>query len=680
LAKSFDKGKKRLGYRRETGGHRQPAWPFDQRLFSTPEVAMRRFALLSLLLASAAGAQVAAPVHTAPAATQAVSAVPAPRDVPYPGTIRLHVDASDTARAIFKVRQMIPVAGPGRLTLLFPEWLPGHHGPDGQIDKVGGLEFYANGQRLPWARDPLEVYAYHVDVPAGAGEVEARFQFLSATAPNQGRVVVTPEIANVQFGSASLYPAGYYIRQIPVVASLTLPAGWQAATALRAAGSAQGGTNTITYQQVSYETLQDSPVFAGRYFRSDPLSHGAFLNTVADDAKDLALPAPVLAKHRAMVDQAIKLFGGRHYDRYDFLNAISDELGGIGLEHLRSTEITSDPGYYTHYDDHLLDRNVFPHELVHSWNGKYRRPAGQIVGDYRAPLNNDLLWVYEGQTQFWGNVLEARSGMSSKQDVLDKIAIAAAGLDNARGREWRPLLDTTYDPIIQNRQPEPWGSFQRNEDYYNEGMLIWIEADAIIRQGTRGRRGMDDFARAFFGVNPGDMGVLPYTREDVIATLNAVYPYDWAGFLRQRVDEINPRAPLGGFERSGYSLVYTAEPTNAFKAVINSAGGQNFYYSLGFNVNKDRTLTTVRWGSPAFDQALRIGDEIVAVGSLAYSGDALEDAIRGSQQSGQPVRLTIKRGEDVRVMNLAYTGGVRYPRLVKTGRGQGPLDILLGPR
>jgi predicted metalloprotease with PDZ domain len=270
--------------------------------------------------------------------------------------------------------------------------------------------------------------------------------------------------------------------------------------------------------------------------------------------------------------------------------------------------------------------------------------------------------------------------MSSKQDVLDKIAIAAAGLDNARGREWRPLVDTTYDPIIQNRAPEPWGSFQRNEDYYNEGMLIWIEADAIIRQGTGGRRGMDDFARAFFGVNPGDWGVLPYTREDVIATLNAVYPHDWTSFLRQRVDQINPRAPLGGFERSGYSLAYTDEPTNAFKAGVSGSGGQNFYYSLGFNLNKDRRITSVRWGSPAFNQALRIGDEIVAVGNQAYSGEALETAVRGAQRSGQPVPLTVKRGDNIRVINVAYTGGLRYPRLVKTRGGDGPLDILLRPR
>ena len=300
----------------------------------------------------------------------------------------------------------------------------------------------------------------------------------------------------------------------------------------------------------------------------------------------------MLATHRAMVDQAIKLFGARHFDHYDFLNAVSDQLGGIGLEHHRSTEITTDPGYFIDHANHLLDRNVFPHEIVHSWNGKYRRPAGQIVPDFRTPLRNELMWVYEGQTQLWGNVLEARSGMSSKEEVLGEIARVAAALDNQAGRRWRPLVDTTFDPIIQNRRPEPWGSFQRNEDYYHEGMLIWIEADAIIREGTRGRRGMDDFARAFFGVNDGDWGVLPYTREDVIGTLDRIYPYDWTRFLHERVDLPSDRAPLGGLERSGYRLVYSEEPTTLYAARIKATeGGADFYYSLGFNVSKDKKLT-----------------------------------------------------------------------------------------
>jgi predicted metalloprotease with PDZ domain len=445
---------------------------------------LRAFALLTLPFTLVAARPAAMPIPY-------VDPIPAARDIAFPGTIRLDVDATDIGRSIFRVRETIPVAAPGRMTLMLPKWLPGHHGPDGELDKIAGVEFFANGQKLLWQRDPVETYAYSFNVPAGATSVEARFLFVSATQPNQGRIVVTPEMLNVQWEHVSLYPAGYAISRIPVIASLTLPAGWQAGTALRpVAAPAPAGVNRITFGQINYDDLIDSPVFAGVHFRRDDLGHNVNLVTVADSAKELAIPAPVLAKHRAMVDQAVKLFASRHFDHYDFLNAVSDNLGGIGLEHHRSTEISSDPGYYIDYDNHLLDRNVFAHEFVHSWDGKFRRPAGQITYDYRTPLRNDLLWVYEGQTQFWGNVLEARSGMSSKQDVLDKIAIAAAGLDNVRGRDWRPLVDTTYDPIIQNRRPAPWLSFQRSEDYYNEGMLIWIEADAIIREGTAGKRGM----------------------------------------------------------------------------------------------------------------------------------------------------------------------------------------------
>ncbi|MEO7504027.1 MAG: PDZ domain-containing protein [Sphingomicrobium sp.] len=627
-------------------------------------------------IAALAAPQAASAQNSAPTPLPIVDSVPAARDVPYPGTIRLEVDATDTARSILKVRETIPVAGPGSLVLLFPQWLPGAHGPDGEIDKLAGLEFSANGQKLTWMRDPVEVYGFRVEVPAGVSSIEAKFQFLSATTGNQGRVVMTPDIANVQWNQVSLYPAGYYTRRIPVVASLTLPAGWQAATALRPTG---GGPNTPIYGEVNYEVLVDSPVFAGRYFRKDDLGHGVTLNTVADAAKELAIPAAVLAKHRAMVDQEIKVFGARHFDHYDFLNAISDQLGGIGLEHHRSTEISTSPGYYTDYDNHLLDRNVFPHEFTHSWDGKFRRPADQVVPDYRTPLRNSLLWVYEGQTQFWGTVVEARSGMSSKQDVLDKIAIAAAQLDNQKGREWRPLLDTTNDPIIQNRRPEPWGSFMRNEDYYNEGMLIWIEADGIIRQGTGGKRGIDDFAQAFFGVRDGDFGELAYTREDVVATFNRIYPYDWTRFFHDRVDLTSSHAPLTGFATSGYELRYTDEPTGPYKARLKSNGSADFTYSLGLSVGKEKKLGGVLWGSPAFAQGLRGGDEIIAVGNRAYSEDVLKDAVIAAK-GGTPVRLIVKRGEAVRTLDIAYTGGLRYPRLVKTGKNDGPLDLLLKAR
>lgn len=618
--------------------------------------------------------------NSTPTAVLPVDRVPAARDMPYPGTIQLEVDATDTDRAIFVVRQMIPVAGPGDLVLLLPKWLPGAHGPDGKPEKIAGLVIKtAEGTVLPWVRDTVETNGYHVDVPAGTRAIEARFQYLSPTQPNQGRIVSTPSISNVQWDQMSLYPAAYYTRQIPVQATLVLPAGWQAATALRPAGAAPATGNRITYGTVSYETLVDSPVFAGRYFRKDDLGHGVTLNSVADAPDELKIPPAVLAKHRSMVDQAVKLFGSRHFDHYDFLNAVTDELGGIGLEHHRSTEIDVGLGYFTEYDKHLLDRNVFAHEFTHSWDGKFRRGADLYTPDYSTPMRNSLLWVYEGQTQFWGNVLEARSGMSSKADVLDKLAMVAASLDSLPGKSWRPLLDTTNDPIIQNRAPEPWGSYQRSEDYYNEGMLIWLEADAIIRGGTGNRRGMDDFAKAFFGVRDGDWGELLYTREDVIRTLNQVYPYDWARFFAERVDEVRPRAPLEGFTRSGYQLTFTDEPTGAWKARESSGKSTDLTYSLGLTV-REKKIGGVRWGSPAFTAALRTGDELLAIGERAYSDESLRNAVTNAKGGSTPIRLTFKRGNAVRTVAIPYYDGLRYPRFTKVGKGRGALDILLEPK
>jgi predicted metalloprotease with PDZ domain len=288
--------------------------------------------------------------------------------------------------------------------------------------------------------------------------------------------------------------------------------------------------------------------------------------------------------------------------------------------------------------------------------------------------------VYEGQTQFWGTVLEARAGMSSRQDVLDKIAISAAYLDNQQGRQWRPLVDTTYDPIFQNRRPEPWTSFQRSEDYYNEGMLIWIEADAIIRDGTANKRGMDDFAKAFFGVRDGDWGTVPYTREDVIRTLNSVYPYNWTRFLHERIDLTSERAPLGGFTRSGYELRYSDEPTEAAKARSKAGETDDFTYSLGFTVNKEKKIGAPLWGSPGFLAAMRTGDEIVAVGETAYKAEVLKDAVIAAKGGSQPIRLIVKRGDAVRTVEVRHNGGLRYPRLVKVGKGDGALDRLLKAR
>jgi predicted metalloprotease with PDZ domain len=603
--------------------------------------------------------------------------IPAARDISYPGTIRLSVEATDLARGIIKVRETIPVAGPGPLVLLAPKWLPGNHAPRGPIEKLADLKITANGQELAWVRDPVDVYAFHVVVPAGVKGIEARFLHLSATAADQGRITVTREMMNVQWEAVSLYPAGYFTRQIPIQASLTIPGGWRAATALRPTG---GEGSRIDYGVVSYEVLQDSPVFAGKYFRADDLGHSVTLNTVADSAKELDVPADVLAKHRALVDQAVKLFGARHFDHYDFLHAVTDRMGGIGLEHHRSSENQNNPGYFIDWKKSLADHNLLPHEFTHSWNGKFRRGADLWTPDFRTPMRDSLLWVYEGQTQFWGYVLEARSGLSSKQEVLDKLALVAAGLDNTPGRQWRPLIDTTNDPIISARRPKGWTSFQRSEDYYNEGLLIWTEADAIIRQGTRGKRGLDDFARAFFGINDGDWGEVTYTFDDVVATLNSVYPYDWATFLRKRVDQTSDHAPLEGFAKSGYRLVFTDTPTDAAKAIFKSRESADFSYSLGLSVGKEAKIASVIWGSPAFDAGLTVGQTIVAVDGHAYSEDLLKDAIVAAKGGGEPIHLIVKRGEEVGPVDIRWNGGLRYPRFEKVDKGDGPLDRLLAPR
>lgn len=629
------------------------------------------FALLTTVTPALAG-------NSAPQPVPIVDTIPVAKDIPYPGTMTLRVDATDLDRAIFRVEQSIPVAQPGRMTLLMPQWIPGNHAPRGQIEKLSGLVFRANGKVIPWTRDTVNVYAFHIDVPAGTKTVQASFQFLSATAADQGRIVVTQEMMNLQWEAVSLYPAGYFTRQIPVTASVTWPKGWQAATALRPAATSG---DTVTYGTVSYDVLQDSPVFAGKYFRKDDLGEGVTLNTVADDPKELVVSEPILQLHRNLVTQTLKLFGAKHFDHYDFLHAITDRMGGIGLEHHRSSENQNDPGYFTDWAGSLLDHNLLPHEFTHSWNGKFRRPADLWTPDFRTPMRDSLLWVYEGQTQFWGHVLEVRSGLTSKQDKLDTLANIAAALDTLPGRVWRPLADTTNDPIISARRPKGWASWQRSEDYYNEGMLIWIEADAIIRQGTNGAKGMDDFARAFFGIRDGDWGQVTYNFDDIVKTLNGVMPYDWAKFLADRLTATGTGAPLAGFERSGYKLVFTDTPTSVTKLAMKTNKILSLQYSLGLAVGKGAKISAVVWDSPAFKAGLTVGQEIIAANGVAYTDDAIKAAITAAKGGTAPIRLTVKAETRVRDVNVQWNGGLRYPKFEKAaGAPDGPLDKLLTPR
>jgi predicted metalloprotease with PDZ domain len=636
---------------------------------------MRFASALALLLAStAAVAQVrnSAPEATAPFTTR----IPEARDVDFPGVIQLDVDATNTQQGIYRVKETIPVADAGPMVLLMPAFLPGKHAARGEIEKLAGLKISANGRAVPWRRDPVDVWAFHIDVPQGARRLELDFQFLSATAPSQGRVSVAPNMLNLQFEQVSLYPAGYYTRRIPIQATVKYPQGWTAASGLpsRATGS------TYAYQQTSYETLIDSPVFAGRYAKTWPLSPRVNLNVFADKPEELAATPDQIDKHKALVDQAVKLFGAQHYDKYEFLFAISGEMGGIGLEHHRSSENGVGLGYFTEWNDNAGDRDLLPHEFTHSWNGKFRRGADLWTPDFRTPMRNSLLWVYEGQTQFWGYILSARSGLLSKQETLDALAAVAAGLDNRPARTWRSMVDTTNDPIISARRPKGWVSWQRSEDYYNEGALIWLEVDSILRRLSGGRKSMDDFARAFFGINDGDWGEVTYTFDDVVQTLNGIQPYDWASFLDKRVNDVSQRAPLAGFTDNGYRLIFTEEPTAYFKSNEKSAKITDLSYSLGLVMGREGAVSSVVWDSPAFEAGLDVGTSVVAVNGTAYSDARLKDAVKAAKGSKDPIRLLTKSGDHYREVAIDYHGGPRYPRFEKVGNGVSGLDRLLAPK
>nr|WP_312447926.1 peptidase M61 [Brevundimonas naejangsanensis] len=645
---------------------------------------MQRFLLAASasVLLFAVGAPALAQVGT-PALPVALAPIPAAKDEAYPGVIKLHVDATDIDRRLIQVRQTIPVSGPGPLILFYPQWIPGQHGPVGPVANVGGLTFTANGQRLEWVRNTVQPWAYQIEVPAGVSEVDVAFQWLTPIEGAQGRVVVTPEMLNIQWEKALLYPAGYYSRQITFQPTLRLPQGWNYGAGLDTVSFENG---LATFAPITLEHLADSPVFAGAHYRQIDLDPGGRspvrLNVVADTAKMLEATDEHIQLHRNLVQQADRLFGARHFNHYDFLLAVTDKLGGIGLEHHRSSENSVDVKYFTDREATLADRDLLGHEYTHSWNGKWRRPADQLTPNLNEPLQNSLMWVYEGQTQYWGLVLTARAGLMSKQQALDVLAMSAASFQNIPGRQWRAMQDTTNDPIISQRRPQPWGSYQRSEDYYREGSLIWLDADTLIREQTGGKKSLDDFARAFFGVEDGNWDPAPYTFADVTSTLNGVQANDWAAFLRERLDAVGPgsRGPLDGIERGGYRLVFKEEPSGYMGALYKELGRNDFTYSLGFMMNKANKITSVLWGGPAFEQGLTSGWEVVAVGGRAASADVLKEAVTAAKGSPEPIELILKNGDVFKTVRFDYHDGLRYPHLERIEGTPDRLGDILSPK
>jgi predicted metalloprotease with PDZ domain len=636
-------------------------------------------------LGCAAGAVRGSEDH--PQAAPMPPAIAAPRDIAYPGTLRLWVDATDLVRKVFRVRESIPVKGPGPITLLYPKWLPGTHGPGGPIGSLAGLVITASGRRVEWTRDTLEMTAFHATVPPGSAALDLEFQFLSPVDSRGGDVVMTPEMLCLEWNTVVLYPAGYYVSQIPIEATVKLPDGWRFGTALEAASAAE---NTTKFKTVPLETLVDSPIFAGRYYRQVDLDPGASvpvrLNIVADAPEYLEIPPEALTAYRTLIPQAYKLFGSRHYDHFDFLLALSENLGGVGLEHHRSCEDMTVPRYFVDWEKAIVTRDLLPHEYFHSWNGKFRRPADLWTPDYNVPMRDSLLWVYEGQTDYWAKVTETRSGFVTKQQALDLLAYEAAKFDVRPGRTWRPLQDTTSQAIIDAAQDGlsqqiQWESWARNQDYYWEGVLLWLDVDTLIRAQTGGRKSLDDFARSFFGVDDGSYGTLTYTFEDVVKALNDVMPYDWAAFLRARLDGHGPGAPLDGLKRGGYQLVFTDQDSKFYYSAGRPRKITDCSFSLGFTVDQNAVLNAVGWDSPAFAAGLTDGTQIIAVNGFAYDGDRLKNAIAAAAAPGAaPISLIVKKGNRYSTVAVEYRGGLRYPHLERIAGSPALIDDILAPR
>ncbi len=620
-------------------------------------------AALVFLLAPAAHAQSAGP--------------PATAERSYPGVIRLEVDVSDVDRRIWRVSEIIPVAGPGRMTLMYPQWLPGNHAPSGQLDKLSGLGIRSGGRYIPWTRDPVDLYAFHVDVPDGVSNLEVAFQFLSPFEAIQGgRAYVSPDLVNLQWQAALLYPKGWPTKAISVRPTVILPQDWGYASALTPRGASSDPR--VVFAPVTLETLVDSPLYAGRHRRTYDLDPGGAspvsLHVFAATPERATATESQVAAHRALVRQADKLFGVRRFDRYDFLLGLTDELWSGGIEHLRSSENMVAPGYFTDWAKDPIGRTLLPHEYVHSWNGKHTRPSGLEQRDLNTPVDARLLWVYEGLTDYWGTVLAARAGLITPEQAKDDWAISNGTLAYRWGRGWRSLEDTTHDPAIAYRRPRAWVSWQRNGDYYAEGALLWLEVDVVIRRLSAGARSLDDFARAFLG-RP-DAGPMPqlYDRAELVRALNAVQPHDWDAFFKTRVETGGSYAELRGLTDGGYVNDWRDTPGPTWAA--HEGETVDLSFSLGLVARKDGTITSVAWERAAFKARLAPGVRILAVNGRAYD----DATIRAAVAAKKPVELTVRQGQAVRTVTLDWTLGHQYPALTRDASKRAWVDEILAPK
>ncbi len=592
--------------------------------------------------------------------------------------ITLEVDAREAPRKILHARLSIP-ATPGPLALAYPKWIPGEHGPTGPIADLAGVQFSAGGRTLAWSRDPADMYLFRLDVPAGADSVEVSLDYLSPSEAGgfSSGSSATANLALISWNQVLLYPAEGKPDETLYAASLELPDGWKWATALDAAERAVG---RVRFAPVSLTTLVDSPVLTGAHVRvvtltaENPVHR---LDLAADGEEALEIGSQLEEQYRALVAETGALYGARHYRHYDFLVTLSDHTAHFGLEHHESSDDRVDERSLVEPNRRRMMAGLLPHEMTHSWNGKYRRPADLAIGSFSEPMRGGLLWVYEGLTEYLGQILTARSGLLTPEQYREALALTAADMDSQKGRSWRPLQDTAVAAqVLYGARPD-WASWRRGVDFYPESELLWLEADTLIRRETRGRKSLDDFCRLFFGGESGPPRVVSYTFDDVLAALQEIAPYDWRTFWRSRLDRTQAGAPLAGIEAGGWRLVYTQEVSEMQKSAEDVGKVTDVRYSIGFLVRQEGTIPDVVPGSPAAAAGVGPGMRLVAVNGRRWSPEVLRDAIKRSR--ARPMELLLENGEFFKTVRLDYAGPERYPHLQREATRPDQLSQIIRP-
>jgi predicted metalloprotease with PDZ domain len=594
------------------------------------------------------------------------------------GTERLKVDATDAPRNILHATLTIPVSA-GPLTLVYPKWLPGNHRPTGPIQNFTGLHFTAGGKELEWQRDLEDMYAFHLQVPAGATELQASYDTITFYGKSS---LASSKVLDLVWNQVVLYPKDTKTDAVRVTASVRLPEGWKFGTALT---SAQQNGSSVEFQTVSLTTLVDSPLIAGAFFRQVEITPpGETLTHVIDMAGEseeaIQITDKDIASLKELVAQTGRLFGARHYTKYHFLLILGDQTAHHGLEHHESSDNGAAEDMFSSPGAHDLEADLLPHEFFHSWNGKYRRPAGLATPNYQEPMHGDLLWVYEGLTDYYGNILAARTGFRSPDQFRENLAYTAAMLDHRAGRTWRPLQDTATSVQSLFAAPPEWTNWRRTADYYPEGYLIWLEVDSLIRQKTNGQKSLNDFCHLFYGGQSGPPMVVPYMFEDVVAALNQVVANDWAGLLRERLDSKSPHAPMGGIANGGWKLVYTDQKNATMEAREKSSNNIDLSFSLGFIATKEGEVRDVIPGSPSYAAGLGPGMKIIAVNGRKWSKDIIRAALKSGVQNQQPLSLLAENGEYYNTYQVNYHQGERNPHLVRAKGQPNVLDEIIKPQ